>query len=450
MRWKHAWTLLAIVTAGATGCTDRQFPLESDNPLAALEAPGRVNAVQCVMVRPTTHGQQVTYYSPSGLALDLPEAVKDERTGRSMYHVVVTPLAGGGEDAAVACVAPLTFSYSAFHQEVRAVGLPALLQATPMKKVLVFDPGQPAFVAAGNMLMDHFIRPIRQNRRARTVTPEGFAAGLGDDPFRLPAIQVTVYSSQYLVNMSNIYWFLHKYPSWGDQYRLYTVEEYYNDLCPEASEKYITDYAEILNLQADSAEVHEAIGNVASYSCVIQGDGKKMCVDLFIMGKRAFILKGDNRDFSDTAGYHASRAQIYIDFDSLKVKEYINGSITVWNDTFPPFPHKPKDIHLEVVASDTVVLVVELYNGFCTLAGRALCPSIDALIQFSKQSDETWKPTDIRRDGFPSLAIYDQVGIAWHELFREKEGVWTSLYTAGRTLAKRREDLNMPPGCLLQ
>jgi hypothetical protein len=98
-----------------------------------------------------------------------------------------------------------------------------------------------------------------------------------------------------------------------------------------------------------------------------------------------------------------------------------------------------------------VVVEFHFYNGFCKIANRNSCPSIDGYIEFKKQSDGTWAKTNIGRDGYPSLAIYQQQSNGtFSEEFRDPEGHWRALKTSGETNKQWRQQMQLPPGCQLQ
>lgn len=196
-----------------------------------------------------------------------------------------------------------------------------------------------------------------------------------------------------------------------------------------------------------------------SYRCVNQGNSKKTCIDFFIASATAFVLFGDGRTFNPDAPYGASRVQIYLDLDQRLGTYYINKSTayippilgSLWHaPIYPggyfesgPYPHSPKALQVDSIAPGKVKVTVEMYDGFCKYPPfGGPCAAIDADIIFTKQSNGQWttSASDVDRDNYPSIAIYNQQADgSWQEVWKDAEGHWLNLISIRRTIDKLRE-----------
>jgi hypothetical protein len=261
--------------------------------------------------------------------------------------------------------------------------------------------------------------------------------------------------------MSNIYWFYHRYSSWGSGTAMFTLQEYY-DACPNASAKYLGDLEEAKKMEDDSAAWHQAAAlmlgtNVGTSPdmCVPRNDGKTKCIDLFISSARTFVLgQGDGRDFDSNAPYKASRVQMYLNLDNLTGVAYLNNTSIGWGPatvTADPAPHDPKAFVLHHGAGGIVTVEFHFYNGFCRYVDKDDCPTIDGFVAFQKWSDGEWHVVSVLRDEYPSIQInQQQADGTFQEEFRDKEGHWSQLRTRANTLKQWRDLLNLPPGCQVQ
>lgn len=130
----------------------------------------------------------------------------------------------------------------------------------------------------------------------------------------------------------------------------------------------------LADLQEDSAYMAAAINAVSSYTCQSQHDGKKTCIDSFISSKKLFLIgNGDGRSYDATAGYLASRVQMYIDCEAKTAVAYVNNTTVGWgedNRGVPPYPHQKKDMKVNVeMQVDTRLATLLDGVGFLAVAG---------------------------------------------------------------------------------
>lgn len=244
--------------------------------------------------------------------------------------------------------------------------------------------------------------------------------------------------------------------------------------CAVASEVYLAYEAAAQELEAEGAEMDYAANAVQSFVCEpvesVPGGDKTICIDFFIMSKTAFfIAEGDDRGFNVNARHTASRAHVYINPNTGAKHLMLNGSridfipgddgpipIPFMNGIErPPMRHLPKDVVVQRDPATGVLLVrVELYNGFCTMAGRALCPSIDATIRIAPGSGGMFDVTFPQVDDYPSVQVNQSVNGAWTERARHAEHPgWFGpmfLINLRRKADILRQTGAMPNGCMVQ
>ena len=245
--------------------------------------------------------------------------------------------------------------------------------------------------------------------------------------------------------------------------------------CAVASEVYIAYQDAARGLEDEGAAMDAAANAVQSFVCeppsAVPGGDKTICIDFFIMSETFFLIaEGDNRGFDPSAPYTASRAQLYINPWTGESHLLLNGSRIdfVPGDDGPipipfqngyerePYRHLPKDVRIRKdPVSGQIDVEVEIYNGFCTKLGRAICPSIDASFTLTRQADGlTYEATTNRRDKYPSVEINQWVDGAWTPRLRDAEhpGRFGPFFLIN---LRRKADIlrqtgDMPDGCLIQ
>lgn len=464
---------LAVCSFVAAACAGDRTPTQAvtENQLTGKT----VFASQCaIVVRERDGRERVALLAPEAVPFQLPKNAKRDTQGREMLTVASARFLASGDGAPVeiglACIAPNTLTNDAFASLIdRRIALPLLRREVKASNYTQGD-GLPVPVVAANALMKPLVEPLRHTRRTSTRQLGNPSAGAyspaksmssGPEPYILPGITAIGYSNSYLVNMSNIYWFLHRYSGWGSGTTMFTLQEYY-DACPNASAKYLADLDEARKLEEDSAAWHQAAAmmlgsNVGSSEdmCVPRNDGKTKCIDLFISSARTFVLgQGDGRDFDSNAPYKASRVQMYLNLDNLTGVAYLNNTSIGWGPatlTVDPAPHDPKAFVLHQGPDGIVTVEFHFYNGFCRYVDKEDCPTIDGFVAFQKWSDGQWHVVSVLRDEYPSIQInQQQANGTFQEEFRDKEGHWSQLRTRANTLKQWRELLSLPPGCQVQ
>lgn len=449
--WSMAFIAVIIV-----GCTEQHVTTPSHD-----HAEHDISALSfCAVAYRTGTAHVSTARIPlNDMPFVLADETRDDSTSRSSYHVVSAQqtwtAAQGATEFGIACIAPASVSMDSFSDLVHEISENSLRELLG-RGVPTRSESLPVALIASNTLMKPLLDPIRHTRvSTKHGNVDDPAVGASCCIYRLPAIEVIAYSSAWLINLSDLYWFFHAHTRWGNSTQMYTVDTYYNDLCPAASEKYLSEYEKLQELEADSAAYHNIASQVMHYLCEPRADGKTKCIDLFIASERTFVVGyGDNRTFDGNAKYKASRVQMYIDFDNLSGVAYINHSTVGWGPfeiTEDPYPHQPKHFRAWRRPDGAVVVEFQFYNAFCKYADKDICPAIDGYIEFTQQSDGSWRHSQILRDDYPSIAIYEQQPDGtFLEEYRDAEGHWTALWTRGRTLEKWREQMQLPPGCNMQ
>jgi hypothetical protein len=446
-------------------------PGGEEDTVAQFERVATGESAACVLAPASPSVGHAIVLVGDDIPLALPSletAKRDLKSGRKFLRVASGMLRhGNGEGVAIACLVPSTLSERQFRRSTEAATSELVAHLDSRRGIrLSLTEGElarasrelPIVVLAGRIAVDiaagmepgaGLTRYLRSDSSA-----DGEVAGYWGG-YHLPAVTITATAGSIITHASAIYWTLHQFSRWSDQ-GLRVEEEYPSGFCPSQSERWIALNEEVNRVRDDSIAMASAMSGLTDplgERCVIQGDNKKVCVDFFIMSAWAFVLKGDNRTFDPDAPYGASRAQLYLDLDSLKARAYISGS----SAGLPPLPggfldfpgaewqvapyvHQPKDIRLERLADGTVKLTVELYNGFCTFAGRALCPAIDAQVIFFKNSSGDWTTNaeSVARDKYPSMIVYRQNGTnSWSEVWKDPEGSFWQLIG----VAKMKEEL---------
>ena len=268
--------------------------------------------------------------------------------------------------------------------------------------------------------------------------------------YQLPTVTIVGTQNNWLINASDLYWLLHSWKYYDGQF---AFAGYFD--CAQASETWLAQNDELDRLTADSAELSQAIASTDSYSCEHQSGGLTICMDLFIVAKKAGPFNGDSRGPDSSAPYQASRVQVYLDLDQNIGRFYVNSSST-WVPVpaslakVDPYPHGPKALQIQVQDSTHKIVSYEFYNGYCDIVGTTLCPPTTGSVLFVKGANGIWVPNDVVRVGFPTLAIYRDTGSGFQIQYNSPEGRWTDLFGSHQLLDEWRSKMGLPPGCYLQ
>ncbi len=274
-------------------------------------------------------------------------------------------------------------------------------------------------------------------------------------------VTVTIWNSgsTFLIDDSQLMAWLEQFFGWDGQFGVID----YTD-CEQKSAEWFALSDQVAEYVQDSLDYANARDEALEYSCESQGNSRTTCIDFFIAGKTIGIIgRGDGRTFDSTAKYDASRIQIYVDLNGgLPPKAYFNHSIVdiPMFDTNLPISFVPdtsdSGVWMYAPDSNTRVLQVKAFNGVCKLVPASLCPSIDAFIRWHRLQNGVWllqPSSDIRRDPYPSLAIYQENSShVFQTWYQSAETNATGLWTRGWVLEGWRQLLNagLPPGCFYQ
>jgi len=268
--------------------------------------------------------------------------------------------------------------------------------------------------------------------------------------YQLPTVTIVGTQGSWLMNASDIYWLIHSWKYYDGHFAFAGYVD-----CAQASQLYLAQSDELERLEADSAELSQAVGSTDAFNCERQGGSLNICMDLFIVSKHAGPLNGDNRGLDSSAPYSASRVQVYLDLDHNEGKVYVNSSST-WLSLpssfaqVDPYPHGPKALQISVQDSTHKIVSYEFYNGYCSSVPLALCPPTTGSVLFVKQANGTWVPTDVARVPYPTLAIYRDTGTSFQIQYNSPEGRWTELFGSHQALDEWRSKMRLPDGCYLQ
>lgn len=410
------------------------------------------------------------------------QARRDRKSGRRLLRVTAAQFhSETGERIGVSCLTPTGFSDRQLADRAHLAA--TLLQEAVLRtdrpqessRLVAELPssidGTPPALLAGQALLI-YLGAKSPSVGPRAPTADGGLTAASYDPWRLETVHVHAWggTGTLITNSSAIYWTLHDASRWSAQ-GLVVNEDYPSGFCVSASERWIALNDELEALREDSVALAAAMTGTSAPMgavCESQGNSKKMCVDFFIMSSSTFVLGvGDSRTFDANAKYGASRAQIYLDLDAGLVSYKLSSSTAFtpaigWPQAWPlvppfvtadPYPHFPKDIRLDSLPDGRRKLTVELYNGFCTYAGRALCPAINAEVIFTKLPSGEWSTggETIVRDKYPSLGIYREGANGWQTVYEDPEGSWWQLIGKKNMLEElEREREETLGGCILQ
>jgi hypothetical protein len=468
-----------LIAAGALACADA--PTMVSTPAATLQQPAtrsvNYDAIGCA-VAGAQGGVIAAARIPRGaLPFSVPAIARapGRASERRVLYVVAAPIAANkdGEALSLSCLLP-TNSPAVLQAVIERGGIK--LRSDLQRRLARADSTFPAtspLVAASSLTL---MSPVYNALGQRSVTfvkngqpaafsvfaPSRAAHDWSCEPYcvnqgQLPTVNVSEYGNTYTYDFSHLMWDL---GFWYDFPGQFSVVHYYGD-CADASEKWIADHDQLNNLLADSSQFEAALSNVVSVTCQRRVDSKTKCIDLYISSKKSLLVGyGDNRDSDPNATYKMSRVQMYVDFDGLHGVAYINSSTIGWGPfsyTTPPSPHDPKNFILTRLAPDTVLVEFSFYNGFCQYVpgypNETACPAINGMIKFGKTQSGSWLPTDVNRDQFPTLDVFQQGpdGNFYREVHYPESGDITDLWSRHETLETWRSEMaKLPPWCQLQ
>lgn len=284
-----------------------------------------------------------------------------------------------------------------------------------------------------------------------------------------PAIIRGQYSPPYPIDLEEAIRSLNRrgFRSLGDYFPSWFQD---GSACASASEVWLAYQNAAQGMENEAAAMDAAANSVQNAVCEQPGTvapaDQTLCIDFYIQSKTAFlIMEGDNRGADPNAPYTASRAQVYVNPTTgaytLKLNtstiDFIPGSyprVPLMNGIEKqPMRHLPKDVSVTFESNGDMVVKVELYNAFCSVVGRAVCPSIDAAFAVRNVSG-VLVTTPIHLDKYPSVQVNQWRGGAWEERWADQEhpGRFGPVFlTNVRPLAdKLRREYDMPDGCMLQ
>lgn len=231
--------------------------------------------------------------------------------------------------------------------------------------------------------------------------------------------------------------------------------------------------ADDLEAMANAMQSGLAPLQTANASCK-PTNGKKMCIDFFIMDCHIWILGvGDCRDFDKDAEYESSRVQLYLDPSSNSWEVKYNCSLA-----FIPTASYPNYTTQSFCDSSAVfdpardvtpgppdaqgwrTWTMSFKSPACIRRGNVACPAINASITYRPNAsapggyDLSWE-----RDGFPAMGVYTRnaADTGWDVVKEDHDkvlgGVQAIRALAGEIRAKGYNyppPGSQPPGCYRQ
>lgn len=402
-----------------------------------------------------------------------------------------TVIDGAGDRISVvlACLAPLSFSNESLGQRVAAARstqswakLEETLKRSPRSEVTSETPIRTAseflwtnftnntwkrdqsLSASLNKLTADQLKPLFELADSASCGPQvGWAC-------TTPILKPVVVTSRVGWN-SNVWIFDFSELEWAGRHGYSigaTSSQIYNGsgTCASANDFYYAMNETISRQEADADAMEQAYndaGITQTPTCVIRNDSLStarysICIDQWISGRRAFIFGGDNRGPDSTAGYQASRFQLYIDPQLCKAYYVQNVSTIqlpfIHDTTTDVSQHEPGDLKLTCNADNgTIDVHIEVYDAYCSRPWtRWPCPAIKADIRLTPLSDGSYDVKWIK-DGFPSVAVYqaNSENTLFRTLRRDSGNTgplgWLELTTFRDEINRLRAALRLPPGC---
>ncbi len=414
----------------------------------------------------------------------------NQKPGRHFVSVELPPTAEG--EISVSCIAPIHYTDNLLATE--AVALAKSPQWKVIKARLMSAPTATGFAASRHygkeLLTATFASPLSHFSASTLpfgVLDETWVVAKtrkcddyfdGANPFRAEPASVELgpviirgqYYPPYPIDVEEAIRSLNRrgFRSLGDFFPSWFQD---GPNCASASEVWLAYQNAAQALENDAAAMDAAANSVQNAVCEQPGTvapaDQTLCFDFYIQSKTAFlIMEGDDRGADPNAPYTASRAQIYVNpntgVHTLKLNsstvDFIPGDypgIPLLNGIQKqPMRHLPKDVSVTFDASTGDMIVkVELYNAFCSIPGRAACPSIDATFAVRNVSG-VLVTTSLERDKYPSVQVNQWRNGAWEERWADQEhpGRLGPVFLINvRPLSdKLRREYDMPDGCMLQ
>jgi hypothetical protein len=421
----------------------------------------------------------------SRLPFQLPSIAAVATTNRPLrMHVVrmAVPAGGARPNAILACLLPANGNYVqraiASFKQVPTGAWTALAHEAETRGAIV---RHDVYRAVAKGLLDSTLHvasvaPISANRLRWP--------GSGGDPHPLPTVVVTASAN---VAVFDIYVLRGLFEMSGESVRvtweMQLAQQQWSQDCDEwnaAMDEYDATKGTVAATADEEAEELENLANqlesalapleTASASCK-PTNGKKMCIDFFIMNCWLAAMAGDCRDFDRNAEYANSRVQLYLD-PATRAWEVKYNCSTILNPlTNPPSAYTRCDSsrvfnpQSDVIASPPDAngwtrFDMKFRNNLCVWLNEFACPAIDATVRFRANASAPggyeilWE-----RDGFPSMGVYVRNAADTDWLVAEEDPQKTKAgVTAIRALAGqiRSKGYNypppggQPPGCFRQ
>lgn len=244
----------------------------------------------------------------------------------------------------------------------------------------------------------------------------------------------------------------------------------------DATKDAVADAAEEVanDLEALASAIEAGLGPLETADAACKPtNGKKLCVDFFIMNCHIWIIGlGDCRDFDKDAEYESSRVQLYLNPNTMAWEAKFNCSIAML-PTSPLFPYvtphsfcdsaqvfNPNEdvLTTQPDASGWRTVTMKFKSPACIRRNNGVCPAIDALISSRPNAaadggyELTWD-----RDGFPSMGVYarNAADTGWNTVKEDaqktRDGVTAIRALAGQIRSKGYNypppSSPQPPGC---
>lgn len=425
----------------------------------------------------------------SRLPFSLPSVGAVLRAGRPVrMHVVriAVPAGGARPSAILACLLPANGNYVqravASVQQTRVSDWVALAQDLVDNGVLIQHDIYRA-VAEGLLAATFHIGSASSVVVAsRLMRPPGAMWLPTGDPYPLPTVVVTadanvVVFDTYVVRAlfssgesPIVTWEMQvAQQQWSQDCAAWNaaMDEY--DATKDAVAATANEEANELDALADQIESGLPSLETSDASCR-PTNGKRTCIDFFIMNCWILGMGGDCRDFDRNAGYGSSRVQLYLD-PVTRVWEVKYNCSSMYNPlNSPPFTiacdsakvfDPSRDVHTFAPdAAGWTEIDMSFSNNFCLYVGNSVCPSITASVKFRPNASAPGGyEIQFIRDGFPSMGVYVRNGtdtdwlVAKEDAQKTRSGVNAIRALAGQI---RSQGYNypppgdQPPGCFRQ
>jgi hypothetical protein len=480
MLWKEYYrahslpALLFIAVVAVAGCHDSQTsPSPTDRstpPVKAVQQVPRARiGLACVAALKASAGIRIVALSRADLGELLPglgsRGLADtlQKVLRIQHFKMNDRM---GANGFVSCVVPGDLAYTKqLRNAVRsAQGIGWTALATSLSRAEAVSDLRVPEVIATERLRDILLPGARYLGRTKgSTTQPGLMPSWTDEnsdppPQSLPPVTVWGTATQWILDFNFLREIASRSKSFSDvidwDWYLYGPD------CASANDLWYARDAEADGLQDEADNIGLVADALASATCV-RITGYPICVDFFIMHSHAFVFLGDNRTFSDTANFSASRVQLYVNPTTRQWQVKWNGSIMIapggsayvtllgLNDSATVF-NPATDVVVDTNAQGHLHVVGHFANNFCVGFVMSLCPKIDAELEFVPDAGHVGGYNVlVNRPGFPSMGVYKrkQDDSGWDKL-REDAGhtqhPWLDWLHLISTL---RSDNQLPQGC---